>query len=242
MSLTLWSPGYRGAASGLLAIDGKVPEITAPPADWIMELWPVGRTDAVDLTENNDFLPLPGSRRRSLVKWSTRHGPMVNHPSFSICEASRENLELVGCDCKDFASVLWGQEFGTFGNKPLFWVHAQVPADGAVRYPDKFIRFPAPGSAHFGIWLFNMPPGAQDPELVSWVAGRVVEAPGDPGEEVWLIDADQRVGVLGADRRWRDCMRFTDSDGHPVLPYSLFPSLKTGLFAIGGEMVLAGWE
>jgi hypothetical protein len=81
MSLSLWSPAYRGAASGLLEIDGKTPKITAPPASRIMELWPVGRGDAVDLTENNDFLPLPGSRRLSLVKWSTRHGPMVNHPS-----------------------------------------------------------------------------------------------------------------------------------------------------------------
>jgi hypothetical protein len=54
----------------------------------------------------------------------------------------------------------------------------------------------------------------------------------------------QRRGVAEGrtDRRWSDSMRFTDFEGHPVLPYALFPSLKTGLFAIGGEMVLAGWE
>ena len=167
---------------------------------------------------------------------------MVNHPSFSICEAARENLDLVGCDSKDFASVLWGEKFGTFGTKPLLWVHAQVPADGPVRYSDMFIWFPAPRSAHFGMWLFRMAPDQQDPELQSWVAGRVVEPPGDPGEEVWLIDADQRIGVLGADRHWLDCMRFIDPDGRPVRPYALFPSLRTGLFGIGEEMVLAGWD
>ena len=105
-----------------------------------------------------------------------------------------------------------------------------------------FIWFPAPRSAHFGMWLFRMAPDQQDPELQSWVAGRVVEPPGDPGEEVWLIDADQRIGVLGADRHWLDCMRFIDPDGRPVRPYALFPSLRTGLFGIGEEMVLAGWD
>jgi hypothetical protein len=245
LSVTLWSPGYRGATDGLLHIDGENQKITVLPADRIIGLWPAGRGDSVRLSENNDFLPIPGHPGLSLVKWSTRHGQMVTHPSFSIWEATpkvREELGLVGAETKSFASVMWGQEFGTFGARPLVWISARVPAAGAYPYGPDSTGFPAPRSAHSGVWLFRADPPKRQLQLVSWVAGRVVETSGDPGEEVWLIDHGQRVAVLDADFRWADCLRFTAADGGAVRPFAVFPSLKAGLFGIGGKMVFARWE
>jgi hypothetical protein len=245
LSLTLWSPGYRGAANGLIKIDGKSHQVTVLPADRIIEMWPADRGDSVDLSENNDFLPISGHPGLSLVKWSTRHGQMVLHPSFSICEASpedRKELELVGAETKPFASVMWGGKFGIFGTKPLVWISARVPADGPYPYKLDFTSFPAPDSAHTGLWLFKIIPAQRQLQLMSWLAGEVIEPSGDPGEEVWLIDHNQRIGVLAADFHWIDCLRFTDADRSPVRPFALFPSLKSGLFGIGEEMIFASWE
>jgi hypothetical protein len=245
LSLTLWSPGYRGAANGLLKIDGQSHQVTALPPDRIIELWPAGRGDSVRLSENNNFQPISGYPGFSLVKWSTRHGQMVTHPSFSICEASpedRKELGLVGAVTKSFASVMWGGKFGTFGTKPLVWISARVPADGPYPYKLDFVPFPAPDSAHTGLWLFKINPPQRHLQLVSWVAGEVVEPSGDPGEDVWLIDHRQRIGVLAADFHWIDCLRFTDADRGAVRPFALFPSLKTGLFGVGVEMVFASWD
>jgi hypothetical protein len=245
LSLTLWSPGYRGAANGLLHIDGESQKVTVLPTDRIIELWPAGRGDSVRLSENNTFLPIPGHPGLSLVKWSTRHGQMVTHPIFSIYEVGpedQEELGLVGADTKTFASVMWGEEFGTVGAKPLVWISARVPADGPYPYNHDFTWFPAPKSAHTGVWLFRIGLPQRQLQLMSWVAGHVVEPSGDPGEDVWLIDADQRIGVIGADFQWRDCLRFSDANQPLVRPYALFPSLKTGLFGIGEEMVFAGLE
>ena len=258
MSVTFWSPGHRGAASALLEIDGRRPQVAMLQIGQILDRWPANRSDSVRLTENNEFLPLPGHPGLALVRWSTRHGEMVVYPVMSIVETTgwvkstpsqyiedrpEFQLALLGADGPGI-NVLWGRHFGLFGEGPIAWIGARVPADGPYPYAHgaRHTRFPRPDSAHHGVWILRVGTERKNLDVIAWTAGNVIEAPGDPSEELWLIAPSNRIGVLGSDLRFRATLRFVSPNGGEVRPFALFPSLKCGLFGAGAEMVFAGWN